>query len=302
MVANKPTGPTMSQIRETQNAEDSLRSRIAANHFYQRASWIHFGGASLTIILALASPFVLLFRPGWGPMLGAIAGAWIFASRIVLEPAKRDFQLKGATAQERFDCAVLALDWNDSLVRRLSEEEVRAASRSMKNREKSRDWYPAQVELAWPRSVLLCQRANTVWARRQHRWYARVVIGLTVGWAVFGVLTAVLHSASLGEYLVTILLPSLPAFLDASELSRVHAAAASARQLVEDQADAFFQSGSPSHQDLREIQDQLFNLRREAPLVPQWFYKMIRPGFEEDMQFAAEQLAKRDTTDGQGDP
>jgi hypothetical protein len=287
----------MSRIRETQNAEDSLRSRIAANHFYERAKWIHFGGASVAIVLALASPLVLLFRPNWGPTLGAIAGAWIFASRIFFEPYKRDFQLKGATAQERFDCAVLDLDWNDSLVRRLSEEEVRAASRSMKNLDKSRDWYPAQVELDWPRSVLLCQRANAVWARRQHRTYARVVIRVTFGWAIVGALIAVLHSASLGEYLVTILLPSLPAFLDASELSRVHAAAASARQLVEDQADALLQGGSASPQDLRELQDQLFNLRREAPLVPQWFYKMIRPGFEEDMEFAAEQLSKRNTTE-----
>ncbi len=284
----------MSRIGEIQNEEGSLRFQLAARHFYRIGKWVHFGGGSLTIALALASPFVLLFRPGLGPTLGAIAGGWIFVSRLVLKPFKRELQLNGATAQECFDCAVLGLDWNESLVRRLPDEEIRSASRSRKHVDKTRNWYPTDgKEHAWPQSVLICQRSNAVWARRQHHTYARSVVVTAVGWAIVGVVVAVAASASLGEYLVTIALPSLPAFLDASELSRGHAAAARSRQLLQDQTDALLQSEGTSRQDMREIQDQLFNLRREAPLVPEWFYNRIRPSYEDDMRYAADQAARR---------
>lgn len=288
-------------IGTVQNNEDSLRRRLAASHFYKIGKWLHRGGTSFTVTLALASPLVLLFRPGLGPILGAFAGLWIFASRLILEPFKREFQLKGATAQEQFDCVVLGVDWNDSLVRRLSDEEIRAASRSRTGVTEARDWYPTDEDMAWPTSVLMCQRSNAVWARRQHRAYGRLVVFAALAWAVFGIVVAVADAASLSAYLVTIALPSLPAFLDASEVYQGHAAAASSRQLLEDQTDALLASGAAGRQDLREIQDQLFNLRREAPLVPEWFYKRIRSTYEEDMRYAARQAAKNGTNDEQAD-
>jgi hypothetical protein len=282
----------MAEIREAQNAEDNLRNRIAANGFYNQAKWFHFGGTSVALLLALASPFVLVYRPDWGPAIGAIGGAWIFASRVLLDRFTRELKLYGATAQERFDCSVLGLDWNDALAHRLSDEEIHKASRKMKNREGAKDWYPADGDDSWPRSVLICQRTNAVWARRQHRAYSRMVVSAAVALFVVGVLVAINHSASLSDYLVTILLPSLPAFLDTSDLARAHAAASSARRLVEEQTDTHLQSGAATYDELREIQDQMFNLRREAPLVPGWFYTFIRPGYEEDMRFAAQRSSR----------
>jgi hypothetical protein len=284
--------PTMPEIAAAQSDDENLRNLIAAGYFYTRAKWLHFGGASVGLLLALAAPFVLIYRPEWGPKIGAIGGLWIFVTRVGLERFTREFKLKGATAQERFDCDVFGLEWNDSLTRGLSDEEIHRASREMKNREKVEEWYPAKGDDVWPKSVLICQRANAVWARRQHKAYSGIVVSLAVGWGIAGVIIAGLHSASLTDYLVTILLPSLPAFLDATDLARTHAAASAARQLLEDQADALLAAGPARVDELREIQDQLFNLRREAPLVPGWFYKMIRSGYEADMHYAARQASK----------
>jgi SMODS-associating 4TM effector domain len=284
----------MAQIREIQNSEEAIRYRLAAWHFYRIGKWLFFGGAFLAVAFALAAPLVLLFRPELGPILGAIAGVWIFVSRIGLDRFRREYQLKGAAAQECFDCLVLGLEWNESLAKQLPDEEIRAASRSDSGADKAEDWYPADgVELDWPHSVLLCQRSNTVWARRQHAAYGRALAVSAVVWAVLGIIIAIADGASLGAYLVTIALPSLPAFLDASEVSRGHAVAANHRQLLEDHLDELLRDGRGDRQDMREVQDQLFNLRREAPLVPQWFYNVIRPRYEDEMQFAAKRLAER---------
>jgi hypothetical protein len=282
----------MAKIGTVQNEEASLRRYLAADHFYGIAKWLYFGGLSLTVALALISPLVLLFWAAAGPALGAIAGAWLFASRLLLERLKREHQLKGATAQEMFDCGVFKLDWNETLVRRLSEEEIRGASGSMSDADRVRDWYPTSEAMPWPRSVLVCQRANAVWARRQHRAYSRVLMIGAGAWAIFGVIVAVVDGASLTTYLVTIALPSLPALLDATEFARAHSTNAEKRQLVEDKADDLLKNGGGTNQDLREIQDQLFNLRRDAPLVPRWFYRLVRPGFEEDMRYAARRTAE----------
>ena len=286
------TGPSMVKIGKAQNEESSLRRYLAADHYYGIAKLLHYGGAALTVVLALVSPLVLLFVPDVGPTLGAIAGAWLFGSRLLLEPVKRQLQLKGATAQEMFDCGIFELGWNETLARPLSEEEVRGASGSMKHAERVRDWYPTSKEMPWPKSVLVCQRSNAVWARRQHRVYSRVLLVAAGAWAIIGVIVAVVDGASLADYLVTIALPSLPALLDATEFARAHSSDAEKRQLLEDKLNGHLRDGTAISQDLREIQDQLFNLRRDAPLVPGWFYALVRRRFEEDMRYAAERAAE----------
>ena len=181
----------MSAIGVAQNLEVNVRRMLAARCFYGAARRGHFLGAALAIAMALAAPLVLLFAPDLGPTLGALAGAWIFASRLVLEPFKRGRQFKGAAAQELFDCSVLGLPWNDALLRRVPEEEVRRASGSMKPADKVRDWYPTDGDAPWPSSALICQRSNAVWGRRQHAAYGIVLAGAAVAWALIGLAVAV---------------------------------------------------------------------------------------------------------------
>ena len=283
--------PSAAEIGESQNLDANLDRKLASGWFYRRAKWLHFAGWAVAVAFALASPVVLLLKPDLGPMLGAIAGGWIFLSRFLLEPFKAEFQLKGVKAQEQFDCSVLGIEWNSSLARALPGEEIRRASKARKDVEALKSWYPTDAALTWPRSVLVCQRSNAVWARRQHRTFGWALIVAAAAWAVIGILVAIFDSATLAAYLTTIALPSLPALLDASEMARRHRQGAASRELIEEQTDNLFEIGGAAMQELREIQDQLFALRRDEPLVPEWFYKLIRDSYEDDMKYAADQLA-----------
>jgi hypothetical protein len=290
-----PAKPSMKRIRTLQNEVKNLRCQVAKNHFYSWGNRLHFLGLVIAILFALASPIVLLYKPDSGPLLGAIAGAWIFLARLVFEPVRQKLQTRGAIAQEAFDCNVLGLPWNDTLAKPLSEEEIRGASKSFRKAKverRHRDWYPASVEMRWPRSVITCQRSNAVWGRRQHNAYAIFLVSLAAVWSVFGIILAVTHHTSLADYLTTIALPSLPALLDATELAKGHFRAARRRQLVEDQSDLLFHEINVTHSELREIQDRIFDLRRSAPPVADWFYKLLAKGYEEDMVFAAAERAK----------
>lgn len=285
----------MAAIQQRQNADDSLRLHAAGGYHYTRAKRFHLVGSGLAVVFALASPVALLTWPEAGPVLGAVAGIWIFMSRLVLEPLRQTRQTRGAAMQECFDCDVLGLPWNTALVRRPTDEEVRQASRNFDPKSATgRDWYPAAgVILSWPRSVLTCQRSNAVWAKRQHRAYGTTLLLIAIAWGVFGIILALAKHATLAQYLTTVALPSLPAMLDATELAKKHWTAADERAEIEVATDELFAAASDVEPAaLREVQDKLYLLRRDSPAVAGWFYKLVRTNYEADMQFAAQRRSK----------
>jgi len=284
----------MSDIRVSQNAERNLRRQQAKDRFYSIGNRWHFGGAGVAIMMALASPFVLLYCPGLGPLLGAAAGIWIFTSRLLFERLNQRRRVCGATAQEHFDCDVLDLEWNGALVERLSDEEIHRAGVGFEKAdatEKHSNWYPAKVDMAWPASVITCQRSNAVWARRLHQAYASFLFVAAGSWFVFGVILSLVHKASLADYLTTVLLPSLPAVLDSTDLAQQHRAAAGRRLNIERLTNRLLEADGVTREDLREVQDQIFELRRDEPPVAGWFYQILKGRYEQDMQFAAAQRA-----------
>lgn len=286
--------PTLSDIGRSQDSDRNLRRQEAKDHFYTVGNRFHFWGATVAIVLALASPFVLAYKPSLGPLLGAVAGVWIFATRLGFEPLKERYQAKGAAAQELFDCDVLGLPWNDALLAEPSDEEIRIASRGYRESEALRKhcgWYPTDVELAWPKSVLTCQRSNAVWGRQQHRAYGLLLKAVAVAWALFGIVFAMIHGASLTDYLTTIALPSLPAVLDSFEMSKKHVSASGQRQHLEGKTNTLWETETVAIEELREIQDQIYELRRSAPPVAAWFYRAVWKRYEDAMRDAAKTRA-----------
>lgn len=296
-------GRSMRDIRRTQAEDRNLRLQAAARAFYAKAKLLHAAGAAFSLVLALLAPILLFLAPNAGALLGALAGIWLFVTRLVVQPICDQRQLDAAATQEAFDCDVLGLNWNASLARRVADEDIRSATRKV-DLKRVANWYPADNDMDWPTSVLTCQRSNVVWARRQHRAYGQTLSSVVVVWAAIGIVVALVHGATLATYLVAIALPSLPALLDASELARSHFSAGGDRMQLEEVIDA--QLADPAEVDqgqLRENQDRLFVQRRDAPQVPDWFYKLVASRFEEDMKYAAAQRAmSRDSgSDGKSD-
>lgn len=289
--------PDLTKIGQTQNLERNLRRQAAKHRYYTVAKRYHIAGSGLAIALALASPLVLLYAPKAGPLLGAVSAAWLFTSRLLLEPIKRSYQEKGARAQEMFDCDVLGIAWNDTLAEQLSDEDIRKAGRKTdkaKVAESHRNWYPTETRLSWSRSVVVCQRANTVWAGRQHRSYGILLFTSAGTWGLVGLGLALSQSATLAQYLTTVALPSLPALLDSVDLGKRHRRAADHRHRLEQECDDLYSDPPSSHEPLRELQDQMYTYRRDAPVVAGWYYKMVRSGYEEDMKYAAAQRQEED--------
>src|SRR6185503_6457505 len=145
----------MPEIAARERAEINRIRRADKGCFYARADRAGLIGTAGSLLLALCAPVALLFFPAAGPALGAAAGAWIFVTRFGLERLRREWQLKGACAQEEFDTEVLGIEWNDSLAHRLAPEEIRGAAGSLANEQEFKSWYPTEGHDSWPISVLI---------------------------------------------------------------------------------------------------------------------------------------------------
>lgn len=284
----------MGDITEAQRTEPNLRRQLAARVFYRDAKRLQAFGGSVTLTLALVAPLIRYWDPDAGPVLGAIAGLWIFLARLLVRPFRDRRREMGAVTQERFDVEVLGLTPNLSLQHLVSEEEIRRASGDVADFANAPSWYPTDAYAEWPESVLICQRSNAVWARRQHRSYGLLLAAMAGSWFLVGVGVGIASDASLATYLAALALPSLPALLDASELAREHLQAATQRRETEQRINDLLDAGTATEAELREIQDQVLSLRRQAALVPEWYYKLVAGRFENDMRYAAKQIAERD--------
>jgi SMODS-associating 4TM effector domain len=97
--------------------------------------------------------------------------------------------------------------------------------------------------------------------------------------------------AELSEYLITVLLPSLPAFLDAIENVDAHSDAANRRIALSTTIKGLISGGEAEETQLRDVQDELFRLRCEYTHVPESFYRWIKADYERDMRFGAGQTS-----------
>lgn len=294
------TGSSLHDIAVAQNSEKSIRRLLAMRRYYADAKLAQFGISTLSTLFALAIPFFVWLWPSTSTLFGAAAGLWVFVARVIFVPMRDHLRLRGALVQDMFDTDVLGLDQNPSLPEPPSPEEVvRKAKRAEKKTRRKRkpwdvtNWYPIQTQTRWPQSVLICQRSSVVWARRQHQWYGVFLHIVAVAIVSGGVVIFSIAEATLLEYITSIALPSAPALLDALEEAREHLRASKARERLESATNKEIQRGSTTHARLRAIEDELFSLRQQAPLVPEWFYHLRRDQYEADMREAAKELTEK---------
>jgi hypothetical protein len=281
------TSPAES-IRQRQNSPEALRLMEAARRLHTVAKRLDLASFAGTVVLLLAVPVIRYAAPSVGPVLGAIAGVWVFIARGVLDPASKRMSSKAVLAQDMFDRKVYDLPASS---RQLSPEDVRSAADKYDG-DSVKDWYAPSDGFDHHHTVLLCQRQTAVWAKRLHQRYAILlaVVGLAA-WAG-GIAVAVATSASLVEYLVAVLLPSLPALLRATENWQAHRTAAAEREAVELAADDRAANGV-TVDDCASLQADLTRLRADSPHIPDRFYARFRERDEALMQEVAADHARK---------
>lgn len=291
--------PTPDQISDAQNRDEQLELLLAQRRLYSKAKvWANVRGIGLGGV-AIAAPLIVAVQPALATASASVAAAWFTLNRLVFRPIERRLATRAATVQEHFDTRVFGMPTIAVRDPQVLPEEIvrltggRAARRKAYSHDRLRDWYPIVRTVSGATAIAVAQRANLAYTQELLRRSANLWLALLTVWALAAVGIGVVASFSLEAFLLAIVLPILPPLLDAAdEWLRVRAAGKERRALTLEIQDAIeADSTAPVSPDqLLGWQAQLFALRRDAPLVPDWLYWILRPGIEREMKESAKSL------------
>ena len=293
--------PASATIKERQNDPDALRLLIAQRRLYRKAKrWLGLRWIGM-VIIGIAAPVVAIAWPTSAVVAGAIAGSWLFIGRTLLLWAQGSLTARAASVQEQFDFYVFQMpdSANRSTLPTLEDiadvagpdDQIPATAA----KEELIDWYPINTKNTGAVAVAIAQRANASYTDRLLRTTAIVWAIATAGWTLALIVLSVVLDVSLSTFILGVTLPVLPAFLDVVQyVNGVWRSAADRRALAQSIEERLGGDDGPVEgQDLLVWQERLFELRRSAPEIPDFLYKLRRKVNERAMHTAANQLSRR---------
>jgi hypothetical protein len=286
------TGTTVSH---RQNQPDALLLARAFRRRYALARSWRLLRLGISLLIGTAGVLLALAEPSTGEYISAVAAAWLLLGRTVLDSYEQRHRREGAIAHELFDTRVLGLPWSSSTAGDPPiDEDVRNWAHG-RSEDGLRDWYADTGSAEPPVDTLICQRSTITWARQDHttyaqylRWSAGVVL---VGTALLGLVL----DLSLGEYLLRLGLPMLPAVLDVLDIAKANAQVAQTKARLERLASSLLHEAQaagipPTVAECRQLQDGIFATRL-LPGAPDWLYRVTRARRQDNMEgVVAEQV------------
>jgi hypothetical protein len=288
---------TAAAILRRQDDPRALGWLLAQRRMYSRAKrWNYIRVFGIGII-ALGAPIITVITPHVAEIVGAIAGAWVFLARTIFLAGERRWARPAASVQDAFDTYVFDLPANPGVSPQpervadiLREDDVEQHARN----EHLLDWYSLEPDLPITPAIAIAQQSNFAYSERLLCRHANIWLGIGAAWGIIAVAIGIAFKLTLAQFLMGVVLPVLPAVLDARELWYSARSAADDRSRLADAlADRI--RAWPSHNigfdDLRNWQDQLFTVRRDGPLVPDFLYHWTRSRNERAMSARASELA-----------
>ena len=278
---------TTTSVFERQNTPDALVIARAFRRRYALARRWRALSVGVGLLIGTVGVLVALLVPDTSDYVSATAAAWIVFSRTALVANEQRHRRHGALAHELFDTRTFHLPWSPSVVGgQPAPEDIRNWGRQQ-SEEGLRDWYSDARPARHPVDVLLCQRATITWARQDHATYA-YLLRWTVGVGLVGtVILGVSLDLSLGEYLLRLGIPVLPAALDVLDIAKTNTEVAAVKTRLETEADALLSRARtaatpPTVAECRDLQNGIYATRLR-PGVPDYMYRVTRARRQENM-------------------
>ncbi len=274
-------------VQERQNTPVALRAARAFRRRYVLAKRWHVLRLGVGVLLGTAGVVLALLDHSTGDYLAAAAAGWIVLSRTILLAWESRAQNHGALAQEVFDTIVLGLPWNATTAGPEPAPEDLRNWGERQPEEEMRNWYSDIRPARHPVDSLICQRASVTWARQDHATYAQVLrVAVAIVLAGTLILGITLH-LSLGEYILRLGLPVLPAILDVLDIANGNETLGESRERLAHEADRLYTDAcatgtAPTIHECRSLQDEIYTTRRIMG-VPNWFYRITRDRRQRNM-------------------
>lgn len=309
-----------------QNSPENLNCLAAQRALYSNAKYVVVGqilfgvpitvGASIVAfiwgdaILAQEYHFQQTDLSWFVAFLGVIVTLLDF---LVFTPWSEGAKEKAAKIQELFDCVVLEIPWNDVTAGEKPDfESINKYSKQIRDDPKKipeiKDWYPGKLdELPTYVSRVICQRANLRWDGELRKEFSFWAIVVTAVLFVLLLVVGLYFDLTLKKFFLLVLSPTLPMVAYAYRQWVENRKASQRLDELKGLSNNVWQEiltagedGNPFLDRSRKLQDQIFESRKNNPLIFDWFYSLRRSAQQAEMFYSTDLLieeykaAKRD--------
>jgi hypothetical protein len=284
-------------IPQRQNEMQSIQLLAAERRLYGWTKYLTAAQVSLVVLL----PAALIVAESFNPAL-KLAAAAVGLTVAVLDVAVFDrlkgwMQERAAAVQELFDCRVLDLPWPRLKSAPPDWEDVDGLATGQ-DVSTLRDWYPVSVgSLPMHAARVTCQRSNCRWDSKLRSYFRAGLIGFALLLLGAAILAALIRNLTFSDFVLALMAPVLPIALWAFREADRHAEAAARADRLKAFGDELWeevlQQSITLHvarSEARRFQDEVYEHRRQSPVVFDWFYRLLRSRFEMQMQHSAEEM------------
>jgi hypothetical protein len=297
-------------LSERQNSEGSIRLLCANCRFYGNGKRVLALQMFLTVGLAILLPLLIWIFPEFktAAALIAITVAWLDVTAI--DRLQIYYRKQGALGQERFDCDLFGIEWNDLRCgKQLPPESVHTAADAFlrsNSSDRLKDWYAVDLDaLPSDLAALASQRLSLGWDCEQRLIFGYVLWGMAVVALIGVAFWAVCCAQTIRDTLLVTYASVAPAIIWCAREGRRHLDASRSIEKARAFADKTWKDavsdklvGERLQFTVRQIQDAMFENRSKNPMIFDWIYLLLRPVREKAMRLTASDLVSEWKTRG----
>ncbi|MFG1646701.1 S-4TM family putative pore-forming effector [Amycolatopsis sp. NPDC049252] len=281
--------PGLAARQNSKRILDLHRAIAVAHRHAQRAHATALATSMAVAVLGVLARVV----PTTVPAISLAGALWTAVYTMVLAPWAARYQRVSATLQEMLDTELFELPWNRVAVgERIPEDHVS----DLKNRYRGdesrlRDYYLVAA-VASPYDVWFCLEQNLAWGSKVRQRYAQLLLGVAVLWTIVGFGVGFAAGLRISDLVSGWFVPSLGLLLLCLDTYRAQMSNTRERARVRDIAAAALADPEtlavtgPALEDLvRQVQDALFQVRRQQPRTPVWFFRRFHDRDKRDFEY-----------------
>jgi hypothetical protein len=296
---------TGERILACQNQKPALQKLAAQRYLYSSAKRI----LSIQLVLIIPIPIIFVIFAAAYPDLRVWAAAYgivsLFVTAFYLERKQQEYQQLAASIQELLDTEIFELEWPRWKARKKPDPEdiVSAAGKyrvKSPDCEELKNWYPIEiVSLPFPLARLVCQRASIRYDSQLRKYYSNVILGALVAVVLSGFIYAIIAKTPFDQVVLFLISPFLPfGNWGVREYFRQESVAESLGRIKEYVQEIWEKSLwipidlGEAKCEARNIQDQIYDMRRSNPLIFDFIYRRNRLRLESEMDKGTKELVR----------
>lgn len=283
----------MTNIKEEQNKPESIKLLKAQRMLYKRAKTMFTIQVIATVAVSIVFVTLKCFTEkqlGFDPKdINLIAVIVAILEPLLFAVLVSKLRTNGAKIQELFDRRLYGMKWNkanseDEPEKHVIEENARIYVDDPKA--PLENWYDIELDgLSRNKAIIACQETNLFYDGRLRLSFRDASLIVCVIIVLLTVAIASILNMPMRMYFTYLALPIMPAISLTLKIyfenKKSQAAADKLRGFAKQ---IKCKAGEPEIEDLIQIQDRIYCMRKDSFLIPEWYYKMHRARLEREMK------------------